>query len=78
MAKRKKRKTLPPLHINMEPDEALARFIQADPAQVEELIHRSKTRKRVVKKKSTNGEVDADKAVVSLRERRMRKRNFGR
>ncbi len=72
MAKRKKRKTLPPFHLNMDSDEALARFIQADPAQVEELIQRSKKKKKSAKEPATT------EGVISLRDRRMKKRNLGR
>jgi len=39
------RKTEPPLAINMPTDEALARFIQTDPREVEASIVRSKQAK---------------------------------
>jgi hypothetical protein len=40
-----KRKNDPPLHLDMDPDEALRRFLQTDPAELDEQIERSKAAK---------------------------------
>jgi hypothetical protein len=68
----------PPFGLDMPFDEALKRFIGADPAEVEANIKRSKKKKPPggEKKKPSGG--DDQKNVVSLRAVRMRKRNHGR
>ena len=38
----KRRKTEPPLYIDMDTDEALARFIQTDPREADELAKQAK------------------------------------
>lgn len=71
-----------PFKINMDPDEALERFIRTKPQQVDELIERGKQKKppgSKRKRKPPGGSTQAESAaVVSLRLRRMRKRNEGR
>jgi hypothetical protein len=63
-----------PLRIGMEADEALARFIQADPREVDEAIRGSKQKKPPGgKKRKLSG--GSSQGVVSLRDKRMRKRN---
>lgn len=83
----KKGKTLEPsLGLDMPFDEAMERFMQTDPKQVEASIERSKQKKPpgAKSKKKTPGSKKAlpgtlvDQTVVSLRDRRMRKRNYGR
>jgi hypothetical protein len=68
-----------PLRIDMGFKEALERFIQTDAREVEESIRRSKQKKPPggKKRKPSGGSGQSD-AVVSLRHRRMRKRNEGR
>jgi hypothetical protein len=78
----------PKLALDMPFDEALQRFMRAKPSEVEASIEKSKKKKPpkakvVKKKKKTPGSKKAPpgtpvKNVVSLRERRMRKRNYGR
>lgn len=82
MAKRAKRsKHPPPLHLDMDPDVALERFIHTDPREVEALERRSKTKKPPGRKKKPGGKKppgQSNENIVSLRDRRMRKRNYGR
>lgn len=40
-----KRKNEPPLHLDMDPDEAMRRFLQTDPDELQEQIERSKAAK---------------------------------
>jgi hypothetical protein len=64
----------PPLGLDMPFDEALKRFIGADPKEIEASIGRAKKKKPPgdkAKPKSPGG------TVVSLRSRRVRKRNTG-
>jgi hypothetical protein len=68
-----------PFKIKMTFDEALERFIRTKPSEVEENIKRSKAKKAPGgkrKRKPSGGSVQAE-SVVSLRRRRMRKRNTG-
>jgi hypothetical protein len=78
----KSAKKQPSFGLKLDPDEALERFIQSDPAEVEHLIARSKTKKppgAKRKRKASGGRSqEVSKNVVSLRGRRMRKRNEGR
>jgi hypothetical protein len=60
--------------LNMDPDEFLERAIQTKPSEVEALIKRGKQKKPPGRKKPSGGSSQAD-TVVSLRHRRMRKRN---
>jgi hypothetical protein len=64
-----------PFKIKMGFDEALERFIRTDPKQVEANIKRSKKRKPPGGKKKPSGGNPQSSSVVSLRSRRMRKRN---
>jgi hypothetical protein len=70
-----------PLRIDMGFNEALERFVQTKPEEVENGIKRSKQRKppggkkRKRKRKPSGG---SSQSVISLRDRRMRKRNKGR
>jgi hypothetical protein len=69
-----------PFKLKIGFDEALERFIRTKPEEVEENIRRSKTQKppgSKRKRKPSDGRSQAE-AVVSLRSRRMRKRNTGR
>ena len=69
----------PPLGLDMPFDEALKRFIGTDPREVEASIKRAKKKKPPGgKKKSLPDATVDDKNVVSLRARRIRKRNYGR
>ena len=65
-----------PFRLNMDPDEALERFIRTKPEEVEANIAKSKQKKPPGSKKPSGGSTHTD--VVSLRGRRMRKRNTGR
>jgi hypothetical protein len=71
-----------PFKIKMGFDEALERFIRTKPSEVEENIRRSKTKKppggKRKRKPSGGGSQAVTETVVSLRHRRMRKRNDGR
>jgi hypothetical protein len=69
----------PPLGLDMPFDEALKRFIGTDPKEVEAGVKRAKKKKPPGGKKKvpSDGDVDAQN-IVSLRDRRMRKRNYGR
>lgn len=68
-----------PLRIDMDFDEALERFAQTKPSEVDALIKRGKKVKPPggKKRKPPSGSAQSD-AVVDLRHRRMRKRNEGR
>jgi hypothetical protein len=71
----------PPLGLDMDPDEALERFIQTDPREVDALEKRAKTKKPPDRKKKPGGKKPpgpSSKNVVSLRDKRMRTRNYGR
>jgi hypothetical protein len=69
-----------PFKIKIGFDEALERFIRTKPSEVEESIKRSKTKKPPgsKRKRKPSGGVSQSENVVSLRVRRMRKRNEGR
>ncbi len=69
----------PPLGLDMPFDEALKRFIGVDPTEVEAGIKQSKKKKPPggKKKPPSDGAVSQEN-VVSLREKRIRKRNYGR
>lgn len=71
-----------PFRLKLGFDEALERFIRTKPAEVDELIKRSKTKKppgAKRKRKAPGGTSQAEsKSVVNLRSRRMRKLNEGR
>lgn len=67
----------PALGLDMPFDEALKRFIGTDPREVDASVKRAK------KKKPPGGKppgvtVDDQKNLVSLRDKRIRKRNYGR
>ena len=72
--KPKPKKLEPKLGLDMPFEEALQRFIQTDPIEVENGIKKSKKRKppggKSKKRKPSGGQ-----NVVSLRRKRMRKRN---
>lgn len=78
MTKGKKRPS--PFKLKLDFDEALERFIRTKPAEVEELIKRSKTKKPpgAKRKRKPSGGTSQSDSVVDLRSRRMRKRNEGR
>jgi hypothetical protein len=66
----------PKLKLNMSFEEALARFTQADPKEVEECIRKSRKKKPPGSKKKPSGGSDAlSQNVVRLRDRR--KPNYG-
>jgi hypothetical protein len=71
-----------PFKIKLGFDEALERFIRTKPEEVEENIRRSKTKKppgsKRKRKPSGGSSQSKPETVVSLRLRRMRKRNEGR
>ena len=64
-----------PFRLNMDPDEALERFIGTKPSEVEALIKRGKHKNPPGSKKPPGGSSQSD--VVDLRRRRMRKRDTG-
>jgi hypothetical protein len=81
----KGKKQEPKFGLNMDFGDALSRFVRTDPEEVEANIARSKKKKPKgpKKKKKTAGGKKAppatlDGSVISLRARRMRKRNYGR
>jgi hypothetical protein len=79
--KRKIRSTPPEpaFGLDMPFDEALKRFIGTDPKEVDESIGRSKRKKPPGgKPRKPSGGNDQSESVISLRSRRMRKRNTGR
>lgn len=82
MSKRKIRSEPPepPFGLDMPFDEALKRFISTDAKEVEESIGRAKKKKPPGSKAKANpsGGDDQSQSVISLRSRRMRKRNTGR
>jgi hypothetical protein len=67
------------LHLDMPFSEALQRFAGTDAAEIDATIKRAKTKKPPGGKKAkpSGGKV-VEKKVVSLRQRRVRKRNTGR
>ncbi len=67
------------LHIDMPFSEALERFAGTDTREIDASIKRAKTKKPPGGKKAkpSGGKVSG-KNVVSLRQRRIRKRNTGR
>jgi hypothetical protein len=69
-----------PLRIDVGFDEALERFIRTKPSEVEANIKRSNTKKPPgsKRKRKPSGGTSQAETVVSLRRRRMRKRNTGR
>jgi hypothetical protein len=68
----------PAFGLDMPFDEALKRFIGTDPKEVEESIGKAKKKKPPGSKRKPPGGSDQSESVVSLRSRRMRKRNTGR
>ena len=69
-------KPAPPFGLDVGFDEALERFAQTKPSEVEASIERGKQTKPLSgKRKPPSGAADG---VVSLRRRRMRKRDTGR
>jgi len=69
----------PPLGLDMPFDEALRRFIGTNPQELDANVTRSKKKKPPgTKKKAAPGGNDDQKNVVSLRSRRIAKRNNGR
>jgi hypothetical protein len=68
----------PPLGLDMPFDEALKRFIGTNPKEVEASIKRAKKKKPPGGKKAPPDATVDEKNVVSLRDRRIRKRNYGR
>lgn len=69
----------PPLGLDMPFDEALKRFIGTDPREVEAGVKRSKKKKPAGRKRKLPSDgIDSQENVVSLRQRRIRKRNYGR
>lgn len=69
----------PPFGLDMPFDEALKRFVGTDPAELEANVKRSKKKKPPEGKKKAppGGKIEVQKTVVSLRDRRMAKRNYG-
>ena len=69
----------PAFGLDMPFDEALKRFIGTDPKEVDENIGRAKKKKPPGSKtRKPSGGNDQSEKVVSLRVRRVRKRNTGR
>jgi hypothetical protein len=67
----------PPFGLDMPFDEALKRFVGTDPAEVEANIKRSKKKKPPSKTRKAPPGGD-QKNIISLRDKRMAKRNNGR
>jgi hypothetical protein len=67
-----------PLRIDMGFDEALERFIRAKPGEVEAAVKRGKKTKPPGGKSKRKPSGGKSQSVVSLRDRRMRKRETGR
>ena len=80
MTDEKDKKTLePPMGLDMSFDEALQRFTQTDPKEVEQSIERSKKKKPPGnKKRKSPGSKIQPENVIDLGKRRARKRNTGR
>jgi hypothetical protein len=76
MAKGKKHPS--PLRIDMGFDEALERFIQTKPSELEGNVKKSKQKKPPGSKKRRKPSGGKSQAIVSLRDQRMAKRNKGR
>lgn len=79
--KKKKIKSVPPerpFGLAMPFDEALKRFIGTDVQELEANVKRSKKKKPPGRKKILPGGKIDQSDVVSLRDRRMAKRNYGR
>ncbi|MDA9476860.1 hypothetical protein XI03_20660 [Bradyrhizobium sp. CCBAU 65884] len=69
----------PPLGLDMPFDGALKRFIGTDPREVEAGVVRAKKKKPPGRKQKAQPDGDVSQEnVVSLRQRRIRKRNYGR
>jgi hypothetical protein len=66
------------LHLDMPLDEALERFAGVTPEEMQANIKRAKTKKPPGGKKAPSDGTPKGKNVVSLRQRRVRKRNTGR
>jgi hypothetical protein len=73
----KKRKQQERLYLDMPFSQALTRFVGTDPGETKTLIKRAKKKKPPGGKKPSGGSVQAEN-VVSLKVRRVRKRNTGR
>jgi hypothetical protein len=73
----KKRQYDDKLHLNMPFGEALERFAGTDPKQMHANIKRAKKKKPPGGKKAPSDGKPEGKNVVSLRDRRVRKRNYG-
>jgi hypothetical protein len=69
-----------PFKLQIDPDEALERFIGTKPSEVEALIERGKQKKPPDSKRARKapGGSSQSESVVDLRRRRMRKRETGR
>jgi len=67
----------PAFGLDMPFDEALKRFIVTDPKEVETNVKRSKQKKPPGSKRKPSGGDNQTETVVSLRSRRVRKRNTG-
>jgi hypothetical protein len=76
----KRAKLAPPFHLDIDPDEFLARAIRTKPSEVEALIKQGKKRKPpgTKNKRKASGGTSKSESVVDLRRRRMRKRETGR
>lgn len=73
-------KHVSPLRLDIGFDEALERFIETTPSEVDDLIKQGKKKKPPgsKKKRKPSGSKVQSESVVDLRHRRMRKRNEGR
>jgi hypothetical protein len=61
------------LHIDMDPDEALERFINVDPQELQANLDKQKRKKRPPDNR-TEGKADGpSQSVINLRDRRKRK-----
>jgi hypothetical protein len=69
-------KPKPPFRLDIDPDEFLERAIRTKPSEVDALIERGKQKKPPGTKRKASGGTSQEN-IVSLRRRRMRKRNTG-
>ena len=63
------------LYIDMDPDEALERFINVDPQELQANLDKHKRKKRSPEHRSEGNPDDPAQTVVRLRDRRERKHN---
>lgn len=63
------------LYIDMDPDEALERFINVDPQELQANLNKQKPKKRSPETRSEGESDDQSSSVVQLRDARKRQNN---